>query len=148
MSSEKKPETSGSDSDVKVPPPFDDHLPPSTGDILGSVEPHVFTNPYRAAYWKDIYDGATYEGRHRFDPSWSWSLGEESRLKKKVRRSKISLPVLLSVTKVTQTRVNAPFILTDIVMYPVARLESHGLGLGHVFKSRSRSPQHQSRRLR
>ena len=84
MSSEKKNDASGSDTDVKAIP-FDDELPPSTGDVLGSVEPHVFTNPHRAAYWKDIYDAATYEGRHRFDPSWTWPPEEEKRLKKKVR---------------------------------------------------------------
>lgn len=86
MSSEKKLEASASDSDVGVLSFDDQQLPPSTGHVLGSVEPHVFTNPYRAAHWKETYDAATYEGRHRFDPSWSWSPKEELRLKKKVRR--------------------------------------------------------------
>lgn len=85
MSLEKKHDAGTSDSEVGVFPFEDQHLPPSTGHILGSSEPHIFTNPYRAAHWKEVYDAATYEGRHRFDPSWTWSPKEELRLKKKVK---------------------------------------------------------------
>ncbi|KAJ4168984.1 hypothetical protein NW754_010916 [Fusarium falciforme] len=52
-------------------------FPPSTGHIYGSVEPHVFSHPARAEYWRNVYDNAKYECRHRFDPSFQWSpLGE------------------------------------------------------------------------
>ncbi|KAI8190795.1 putative transporter [Colletotrichum sp. SAR 10_70] len=61
--SSKAPETSGSETDVNVR----DELPPSTGEVLGSVEPHVFSNPRRATHWQQVYESATYEGRHRFN---------------------------------------------------------------------------------
>ncbi|KAH6884941.1 allantoate permease [Thelonectria olida] len=52
-------------------------FPPSTGHACGSVEPHVFSHPARAEYWRNVYDNAKYECRHRFDPSFQWSpLGE------------------------------------------------------------------------
>ncbi|KZL65140.1 allantoate permease (permease for phthalate transporter) [Colletotrichum tofieldiae] len=61
-----------------------DELPPSTGEALGSVEPHVFSNPCRASHWKQIYEDAAYEGRHRFDASFTWSADEEKGLKKRL----------------------------------------------------------------
>ncbi|KAF4918022.1 putative transporter [Colletotrichum viniferum] len=78
--SSKAPETSGSETDVNVR----DELPPSTGEVLGSVEPHVFSDPRRAAHWQHVYESATYEGRHRFNASLTWSAEEEKGLKKKV----------------------------------------------------------------
>lgn len=50
----------------------------------GSYGDHVFADPKVAAYWADIYDKAKYEGRHRFDPEFTWSATEEKRLKRKV----------------------------------------------------------------
>lgn len=61
-----------------------DGLPPSTGQQYGSVEPHVFTNPVRADYWRNIYENAKYECRHRFDPSFQWSPQGEVIVKRKV----------------------------------------------------------------
>lgn len=90
MSSEKAHEAGSSDSEVGVFPVEGQRLPPSTGHILGSTEPHIFTNPHRAAHWREVYDSATYEGRHRFEPSWTWSPKEELRLIKKVKRSFVS----------------------------------------------------------
>ncbi|KAF0322544.1 yil166c-like protein [Colletotrichum asianum] len=78
--SSKAPDTSGSEPDVNVR----DELPPSTGEVLGSVEPHVFSNPRRAAHWQQVYESATYEGRHRFNATLTWSAEEEKRLKKKL----------------------------------------------------------------
>lgn len=77
----KTPETSGSDTDVYA---VGDELPPSTGEVLGSVEPHIFSNPRRAEHWHQIYEDAAYEGRHRFDASLTWSAEEEKGLKKRV----------------------------------------------------------------
>ncbi|CAI0647559.1 unnamed protein product [Colletotrichum noveboracense] len=74
--SSKAPKTSGSETDVNVR----DELPPSTGEVLGSAEPHVFSNPR-------LYESATYEGRHRFNAVLTWSAEEEKRLKKKVTTS-------------------------------------------------------------
>ncbi|KIW49334.1 hypothetical protein, variant [Exophiala xenobiotica] len=50
----------------------------------GSYGGHVFSDPKVADYWKDVYENARYEGRHRFDPSFTWSAAEEKRLKRKV----------------------------------------------------------------
>ncbi len=48
----------------------------------GSYGGHVFSDPKVADYWKDVYENARYEGRHRFDPSFTWSAAEEKRLKR------------------------------------------------------------------
>ena len=53
-------------------------------DQLGSVEPHVFSDPARAAYWRNLYDTVRYEGRSRFDPELTWTAETERRLKMKV----------------------------------------------------------------
>lgn len=49
----------------------------------GSYGNHVFSDPKVAEYWRNIYETATYEGRHRFDPVFTWSAAEEKRLKRK-----------------------------------------------------------------
>jgi hypothetical protein len=61
-----------------------DDLPPATGHQYGSVEPHVFTSSGRADYWRNIYENAKYECRHRFDPSFQWSHQGEVIVKRKV----------------------------------------------------------------
>lgn len=53
----------------------------------GSYSNHTFSDPKIAAYWRGIYETAQYEGRHRFDPSLTWSAAEEKRLKRKVSRT-------------------------------------------------------------
>lgn len=51
----------------------------------GSYRDHVFSDPKVAAYWRDVYETAQYEGRHRFDPSLTWSAAEEKALRRRVR---------------------------------------------------------------
>lgn len=51
----------------------------------GSYHDHVFSDPQIAEYWRNVYEEAQYEGRHRFDPKFTWSATEEKRLKRKVR---------------------------------------------------------------
>ncbi|KAJ4372801.1 hypothetical protein N0V86_008167 [Didymella sp. IMI 355093] len=46
----------------------------------GSYEDHPFSNPAIAQHWRDVYDKAEYEGRHRFDPEYTWTAEEERRL--------------------------------------------------------------------
>lgn len=46
----------------------------------GSYEDHAFSNPATAQYWRDRYEDAKYEGRHRFDPSYTWTAEEEKKL--------------------------------------------------------------------
>lgn len=49
----------------------------------GSYHDHIFVEPKIAAYWANVYENARYEGRHRFDPAFTWSAPEEKRLKRK-----------------------------------------------------------------
>lgn len=49
----------------------------------GSYHGHVFSDPKVAEYWRNVYDTATYEGRHRFDPNFSWTAAEEKAVKRK-----------------------------------------------------------------
>lgn len=49
----------------------------------GSYGNHIFSDPKVAEYWRNVYETATYEGRHRFDPTFTWSATEEKRLKRK-----------------------------------------------------------------
>lgn len=58
--------------------------PPETGNIYGSVEPHVFSDPASAQYWREVFEKAQYECRHRFDTSFQWSAQDEKLLKWKV----------------------------------------------------------------
>ncbi|KAF9269382.1 MFS general substrate transporter [Marasmius fiardii PR-910] len=50
----------------------------------GSGRDHSFSDPKIADYWRNVYESAKYEGRHRYDPSFTWSASEEIRLKKRV----------------------------------------------------------------
>jgi hypothetical protein len=50
----------------------------------GSTADHIFANEQVADYWAEIYEKAQYEGRHRFDPSLTWSAEEEKKLRLKV----------------------------------------------------------------
>lgn len=59
----------------------------TTEDIdvdYGSYHNHIFSDPSVAAYWATIYEKAKYEGRHRFDPSFTYSAREEKQVKRKV----------------------------------------------------------------
>lgn len=51
----------------------------------GSYRNHVFSSPTVAEYWRQKYEGARYEGRHRFDPLFTWTAEEEKRVRRKVR---------------------------------------------------------------
>ncbi|PIA93026.1 putative transporter [Cercospora beticola] len=50
----------------------------------GSDSHHVFSEPKVADYWRGVYEKAEYEGRHRFDPTLTWSADEELKLRRKV----------------------------------------------------------------
>ena len=51
----------------------------------GSYRDHAFSDPQVAEYWRRVYEEAKYEGRHRFDPSFTWSASEEKRVRRKVK---------------------------------------------------------------
>ncbi|KAH7067397.1 major facilitator superfamily domain-containing protein [Paraphoma chrysanthemicola] len=50
---------------------------PSAQDQKG---PNPFSDPATVQYWRDIYENAQYEGRHRFDPEFTWAQEEEKKL--------------------------------------------------------------------
>jgi hypothetical protein len=51
----------------------------------GSYNDHIFANLQVAEYWREVYEKAHYEGRHRFDPTFTWSAEEEKKVRRKVR---------------------------------------------------------------
>ncbi|KAI0902172.1 MFS general substrate transporter [Annulohypoxylon nitens] len=61
-------------------------IPTSTnGDQeYGSTDDHVFSDPSIAEKWRQVYENAKYENRHRFDPEFKWTAEEERRLVKKI----------------------------------------------------------------
>ncbi|EAQ88823.1 hypothetical protein CHGG_05442 [Chaetomium globosum CBS 148.51] len=50
----------------------------------GSSTEHVFSDPAVASHWRDVFEKAGYENRHRFDPSFTWSAEEERKLLRKI----------------------------------------------------------------
>lgn len=45
---------------------------------------HVFSDPLAAEHWRNIYEKAGYENRHRFDPEFTWTAEDERKLVRKV----------------------------------------------------------------
>lgn len=69
--------------------PSSDSREESVGDVeiqgdYGSGRDHAFSDPKVADYWRNVYEKAHYEGRHRFDPTFTWTAQEEIRVKRKV----------------------------------------------------------------
>jgi hypothetical protein len=56
----------------------------------GSYDDHPFKDAASAQYWCDVYETAKYEGRNRFDPSYTWTAAEERRLVRKVSSSRVT----------------------------------------------------------
>jgi hypothetical protein len=50
----------------------------------GSSTEHVFADPAVASHWRNIFEKAGYENRHRFDPSFTWTAEEERKLLRKI----------------------------------------------------------------
>src|SRR5690242_14855109 len=94
---------------------------PSAQDQKG---PNPFSDPATVQYWRDIYENAQYEGRHRFDPEFTWAQEEEKKLVRQVC---------------------APLQGTGTVAdLSTARLEDYTMGMAHVCIARSESQEHQS----
>jgi hypothetical protein len=51
---------------------------------FGSTDNHPFADSAMAAHWRQVYENASYENRHRFDPEFTWTAEEEKRLVRKV----------------------------------------------------------------
>lgn len=66
----------------------DDSTPSQISDksrpSYGSYDDHPFSDRVTAQYWREVYDTAEYEGRHRFDPNYTWTADEEKKLVRKV----------------------------------------------------------------
>ncbi|RYP48248.1 hypothetical protein DL768_005855 [Monosporascus sp. mg162] len=58
----------------------------SDGGEYGSSENHVFSDPVVASRWRQVYEQAKYENRHRFDPSYQWTAEEELKLVRRIDR--------------------------------------------------------------
>ncbi|KAK1750132.1 major facilitator superfamily domain-containing protein [Echria macrotheca] len=50
----------------------------------GSSDEHIFKDPAVASHWRAVYESASYENRHRFDPDFTWSPEEEKKLVRKI----------------------------------------------------------------
>jgi hypothetical protein len=59
--------------------------------LHGSHEDHPFNDRVTAQYWREVFDKAEYEGRHRFDPNYTWTAEEEKKLVRKVARHFVNL---------------------------------------------------------
>nr|UYO77175.1 major facilitator superfamily transporter (MSF) [Trichoderma calamagrostidis] len=55
-----------------------------SNEMFGSIDSHAFSDPAMAEHWRQIYEKANYENRHRFDPQFTWTAEEEKRLVKKI----------------------------------------------------------------
>lgn len=62
-----------------------EEVPERKDEPFGSTDDHVFSDPAMATHWREIYEKASYENRHRFDPEFTWTAEEEKRLVRKVR---------------------------------------------------------------
>lgn len=74
-------------------------------DDYGSQGGHIFEDGQVTGYWRGVYEKATYEGRHRFDPSFKWTAKEEKKLLRKVTLSCVSsvLPYVI-LTSIRRSR--------------------------------------------
>ncbi|SPO24710.1 related to permease [Ustilago trichophora] len=45
---------------------------------------HVFQDEKVAEYWRQLYETTKYENRHRFDPTFEWTVEEERKVRRKV----------------------------------------------------------------
>jgi hypothetical protein len=50
-----------------------------------NIHDHIFKNEATAKHWRQIYENVKYEGRHRFDPDYTWTEEEEKKLVRRVR---------------------------------------------------------------
>ena len=71
------------------PPSFKAAPTPLLSEQSGSddgydEEKNPFRDPKVAEHWKNVYEDCTYECRHVFDPSLTWSAEEEKRLIRKI----------------------------------------------------------------
>jgi hypothetical protein len=56
----------------------------ANADGYGSSDNHIFKDPAVANHWRNVYQQARYENRHRFDPDFTWTAEEERKLVRKI----------------------------------------------------------------
>ncbi|EPQ30208.1 uncharacterized protein PFL1_02324 [Pseudozyma flocculosa PF-1] len=78
-----QPRSVQSDSGEKRTHPLEGIRQPS-GSSATLSDVHIFQDEAIAAHWKGVYERSSYEGRHRFDPSFEWTPEEDRQLLKKV----------------------------------------------------------------
>ena len=61
---------------------------------------HIFKDEATAKYWRNVYEENKYEGRHRFDPNYTWTPEEEKKLVRKVRQRPRSPSLQLTSVKI------------------------------------------------
>nr|UWK20152.1 major facilitator superfamily transporter (MSF) [Trichoderma cf. fertile] len=61
-----------------------EEAPERKDEPFGSTDDHIFSDPAMATHWRQIYEKARYENRHRFDPEFTWMAEEEKRLVRKI----------------------------------------------------------------
>lgn len=59
-------------------------VPSSDDGSAFALEKNPFSDPEVADYWRNVYEEASYECRHVFDPSVSWTEEEEKKLVRKL----------------------------------------------------------------
>ena len=63
---------------------FSHEFETKSSDEFQGTRNHIFDDSDAAEYWANVYEKAQYEGRHRFDPSFTWTPEEEKKLVRKV----------------------------------------------------------------
>jgi hypothetical protein len=107
--------------------------PRETHPSYGSYDDHPFKDAATAQYWRDVYENAHYEGRHHFDPSYTWTAEEEKRLVRRVS-SIITVWIVRRYAFETYTY--------------LARFSYHILGMDHVLRTGVEPQEYQSSDLR
>ncbi|KAL7273650.1 hypothetical protein RUND412_003478 [Rhizina undulata] len=78
----------------------------------GSQGGHIFEQKKIADYWRDVYENAKYEGRHRYDPTYKWTAAEEKKLLRKIDW-RIMLWTFLMFCSLDLNRKNITRAITD-----------------------------------
>ncbi|KAE8328447.1 major facilitator superfamily domain-containing protein [Aspergillus sergii] len=63
---------------------FNQESETKSSDGFQGTQNHIFDDSDAAEYWANVYEKAQYEGRHRFDPSFTWTPEEEKKLVRKL----------------------------------------------------------------
>jgi hypothetical protein len=92
--------------------------------------PHVFQNPDVADYYRKLYEASQYEGRHLFDPEFTWTEKEEQVLVRKadwkITFWAFFMFVALDLDRGNMSQANADNLLDDL------KLTTDDMNLGNM----------------